>query len=131
MEARWVFDLQFAWPAGTSWSTRSSARPPGGHDIKGSELGHSDVGDDAKGPQAGRNIGYADFLMHKYWHYKDIGFSPDNTPVRPADPANAVTIKLLTAGLAPSVAGWPTASLAAHGGVVRNIYSSDDGTQPT
>jgi hypothetical protein len=41
--------------------------------------------------------------MHKYWHFKDIGFSTDGTPLEDADPVNALTqIKLLTAGLAPS-----------------------------
>jgi hypothetical protein len=54
-------------------------------------------------PPAGQNIGYYDNLMHKYWHFKDIGFSTDGTPLEDADPVNALTqIKVLTAGLAPS-----------------------------
>jgi hypothetical protein len=54
-------------------------------------------------PQAAQNIGYYDNLMHKYWHFKDIGFSTDGTPLEDADPVNALTqIKLLKAGLAPS-----------------------------
>jgi hypothetical protein len=43
------------------------------------------------GPDASRNIGYSDKLMHKYWHYIDLPFSTDGTPtVLPTDP-NAET----------------------------------------
>ena len=57
----------------------------------------------ATGPQAGRNIGYYDNLTHKYWHFDDIGFSTDGTPLEDADPVNALSeIKLLTQGLSPS-----------------------------
>lgn len=35
-------------------------------------------------PDAGRNIGYADKLMHRYWHFVDIPFSSDGTAL--ADP---------------------------------------------
>jgi hypothetical protein len=72
-------------------------------DIKSPALGHTDRGDKPTKPNAGRNVGYYDDLMHKYWHHKDIGFSTDGTPVEDADQVNALTqIKLLTAGLAPS-----------------------------
>jgi hypothetical protein len=54
---------------------------------------------------AGQNIGYSDKLIHGYWHYKDIGFSTDGTPIEPADPVNAVTqIQLFTTAL-PASAG--------------------------
>jgi hypothetical protein len=68
-------------------------------DIKTPALGHTEKGDKPTSPQAG----YYDNLMHKYWHFKDIGFSTDGTPLEDADPVNALTqIKLLKAGLAPS-----------------------------
>ena len=57
----------------------------------------------ATAPDAGRNIGYQDFLMHKYWHFAGDGFSTDETPVVPPDPVNVLTqIKVLTAGLSPA-----------------------------
>jgi hypothetical protein len=72
-------------------------------DIKGPALGHTSSGDSPTGPQAERNIGYYDNLTHSYWHFKDIGFSTDGTPVEDADPVNALSeIKLLTQGLSPS-----------------------------
>ncbi|MCK1600671.1 hypothetical protein IVB02_04330 [Bradyrhizobium sp. 166] len=33
------------------------------------------------GPEAGQNIGFADKNMHKYWHFIDIPFPPDKTPL--------------------------------------------------
>jgi S1/P1 Nuclease len=42
-------------------------------------------------PVASQNIGYKDKNRHKYWHYKDIGFSTDNTPVEPAKVPNVQT----------------------------------------
>jgi hypothetical protein len=72
-------------------------------DIKKPEMGYINDGNKSNGPDARRNIGYYDHLMHKYWHYKDIGFSTDGTQVEDPDPVNAVTqIKKLTAGLSPS-----------------------------
>lgn len=57
--------------------------------------------DKPDGPKAGQNVGYSDKLIHAYWHYKDIGFSVDGTPVGDADPVNAITqIELLRSGLA-------------------------------
>lgn len=37
------------------------------------------AGNRPSGVHAARNIGYADQLMHKYWHFVDLPFSPDNT----------------------------------------------------
>jgi hypothetical protein len=72
-------------------------------DIKTSDLAYTDDGNKPTRPDAGQNIGYGDHLMHKYWHYKDIGFSTDGTPLKDPDLVNAVTqIKILSAGLAPS-----------------------------
>ena len=42
-------------------------------------------------PGAAQNIGYADKLMHKYWHYVDMPFSPDNTPLIQPQAPNAET----------------------------------------
>ena len=70
-------------------------------DIKKVSSGYTD--DSVNGPNAGRNIGYHDHLMHKYWHFEDIPFSEDAAPVEAPDPVNALTqIKLLTSGLAVS-----------------------------
>ena len=97
------------WPAGKVAQYAFVRASTWADDIKGPALGHTDVGDEATNPEAGRNIGYYDGLMHTYWHFKDIGFSTDGTPIEDADPVNAVTqIKLLTAGLSPS-AGLPDA----------------------
>jgi len=44
-------------------------------------------GNRPSGPTASQNIGYADKLQHKYWHFIDLPFSPDDTkPVEPAIP---------------------------------------------
>jgi hypothetical protein len=49
---------------------------------------------------AGRNIGYADLLVYDYWHYIDIPFTTDETPVRPPDDPNALTqLRLFNATL--------------------------------
>jgi hypothetical protein len=70
---------------------------------------YQDASDPKKGldlpndPKAGENLGYSDLRIHGYWHYMDIGFSWDGTPVQAADPANALTqIKLFTAALPAS-----------------------------
>ena len=69
-------------------------------DIKKAELGYTDKNDKPDNPEAARNIGYYDHLMHKYWHFKDIGFSTDGTPVDDPDPVNIGTqIEVLASGL--------------------------------
>jgi hypothetical protein len=45
----------------------------------------------ASGPDASRNIGYSDKLMHKYWHYIDLPFSTDGTETTPPKEPNAET----------------------------------------
>lgn len=60
-------------------------------DIKAPAYGYTNDGNTPNGPQASQNIGYADHLMHKYWHYLDIPFSPDGTPLHDPDPVNALT----------------------------------------
>ena len=57
-------------------------------DIKTDPAYHRDGVGDAT---AAQNIGYADHIVHDYWHYIDIPFSTDGTSVRPPDSPNALT----------------------------------------
>ena len=41
----------------------------------------NDGEDPTKSPASSLNEGFEDMNMHKYWHYIDIPFSPDNTPL--------------------------------------------------
>jgi hypothetical protein len=43
------------------------------------------------GDHAADNIGYDDFLVHPYWHFVDLPFSPDNTLVAGPETPNALT----------------------------------------
>lgn len=52
---------------------------------------YQDDGEIPNGPDASRNLGYADKLMHKYWHYIDLPFSPDKTPLANPRIPNAQT----------------------------------------
>jgi hypothetical protein len=53
----------------------------------------TDDGDDptdhTKAPDPGRNSGFDDKFMHKYWHYIDIPFSPDHTALMQPPDINA------------------------------------------
>jgi S1/P1 nuclease len=40
-------------------------------------------------PDPGKNTGYGDLLMHKYWHFIDTPFSTDGTPLPPIPAPNA------------------------------------------
>ena len=40
-------------------------------------------------PDPTGNTGYSDKLMHKYWHFVDMPFSPDGTPLPPIPTPNA------------------------------------------
>ena len=42
-------------------------------------------------PSASQNIGYDDLARHKYWHFKDLFFSQDNTPLPTVPTPNAET----------------------------------------
>lgn len=65
----------------------------------------TDGGNRPSGKKAARNIGYADRLMHKYWHFIDLPFSADNTPLVPPLVPNAQTqIALFRKTLASSAA---------------------------
>lgn len=48
-------------------------------------------GNRPSGSNAGRNIGYGDKLRHKYWHFIDMPFSPDATPLVDPPVPNAKT----------------------------------------
>jgi hypothetical protein len=48
-------------------------------------------GNQPGGPEASRNIGYADHLRHKYWHFIDIPFSQDGTALPAVPGPNAQT----------------------------------------
>ena len=43
------------------------------------------------GPEASQNIGYADHLRHKYWHFINRPFSPDGTALQNPDTPNVST----------------------------------------
>jgi hypothetical protein len=61
------------------------------------------VGDLPSAPDAARNIGYADRLVHGYWHFVDFPFSSDGTPLRQPEPPNALSqIRLLSSALRSS-----------------------------
>src|SRR5579871_1038350 len=70
-------------------------------DIKTKPYGYTR--DSVDSPTAGLITGYTDHNQHAYWHFKDILFSPDGTPIPPPDPVDAVTqLKLMIAALPPS-----------------------------
>lgn len=50
----------------------------------------TDDGSEPTNPNAGQNIGYADHLLHRYWHFKDVPFSLDGTTEDPPE-INAVS----------------------------------------
>jgi S1/P1 Nuclease len=49
------------------------------------------LGNTPAGPDTARNIGYADHLRHKYWHFIDIPYSQDGTPLPRVPAPNAET----------------------------------------
>ena len=59
--------------------------------IKRPAAGYTDDGNRPSGPQASQNIGYADRLQHRYWHYIDLPFSTDGTPLEDPVAPNAET----------------------------------------
>ncbi|HVV52999.1 MAG TPA: S1/P1 nuclease [Polyangia bacterium] len=64
---------------------------------------HTRSGDQSSGPSATRNIGYTDDLVHGYWHYIDVPFSPDGTPLGSVAAPNVETqIAAFRAALASS-----------------------------
>jgi len=51
----------------------------------------SNGGNTPAGPESTQNIGYSDHLRHKYWHFIDIPFSQDGSPLPPVPAPNAQT----------------------------------------
>jgi hypothetical protein len=56
-----------------------------------SEGDYQNDGERPSGPDAARNIGYADHLQHRYWHYIDLPFSTDHTALIQPQVPNAQT----------------------------------------
>ena len=52
---------------------------------------YTDDGYSPSDPSREQNIGYGDFLLHRYWHFKDIPFSTDGSPLDQPFSPNAVT----------------------------------------
>jgi hypothetical protein len=50
-----------------------------------------DGSDPEKAPLASQNIGYEDELQHRYWHFVDLPFSRDGTPLQQPKKPNALT----------------------------------------
>ena len=59
-------------------------------EIKSERDYHND-GERPSGPDAARNIGYEDHLQHRYWHFIDLPFSTDHTPLLQPPVPNAQT----------------------------------------
>ena len=53
--------------------------------------GYKNDGETPSNPGASQNLGYEDKLMHRYWHYIDLPFSPDGTPLIQPQSPNAQT----------------------------------------
>jgi hypothetical protein len=62
----------------------------GADDIKRKEYGYTR--DNVNSATAGQNIGYSDHNQHAYWHFKDINFSPDGTPLPMPDPVDLLPV---------------------------------------
>jgi S1/P1 Nuclease len=60
-----------------------------------------DNGNTPEGPASSQNIGYSDHLLHRYWHFIDIPYSQDGTPLPPIPSPNAQT-QIVTFKLAVS-----------------------------
>ena len=73
--------------------------------IKGAP-GYVNDGNVPSGPDSSKNVGYADKLQHRYWHFIDVPFSPDGTTLGQPVPPNAKTQKpsMLSRGKAMSAA---------------------------
>jgi hypothetical protein len=59
--------------------------------IKSPTSGYVNDGSRPSGPNSSQNIGYADKLEHRYWHYIDLPFSTDGSPVEEPVVPNAET----------------------------------------
>jgi hypothetical protein len=69
--------------------------------IKTAEGYTNDTDTPPPGPASSQNIGYADRLQHRYWHFIDTPFSTDGTALlQPAAPNAKTQIELFTAAIA-------------------------------
>jgi len=59
--------------------------------IKKRGSGFTDDSKNPFAPDASKNEGYAGMLQHRYWHYIDVPFSPDGTPLQQPRAPNAKT----------------------------------------
>ena len=71
-------------------------------DFVKSASGYINDGDKAPAdPASSQNIGYADHLMHRYWHFIDTPFSTDGTALtQPVAPNARTQIELFSAAIA-------------------------------
>lgn len=72
-------------------------------DIKNpfTHAGFRDDGETPTDPNASANLGYTDKLMHKYWHYIDLPFSPDKTKlIQPQTPNGETQIRAFRSAIA-------------------------------
>jgi hypothetical protein len=74
--------------------------------IKGAP-GYTNDNIQQSGADAARNIGYADHLQHRYWHYVDLPFSTDGAPLVPPEEPNAATQITRLRDALPPASGLP------------------------
>ena len=60
-------------------------------DMIKNDMRYTNDGNLPNGPDAGRNIGYDDKLMHRYWHFIDNPYTSDGTTLPAPDLPNAHT----------------------------------------
>ncbi|MCI0338239.1 MAG: S1/P1 nuclease [Acidobacteria bacterium] len=68
-----------------TWADRIKSDPD--YHTDGTNNGNTPPND----PSASQNIGYDDLARHKYWHFIDLPFTQDNTPLVPIITPNAQT----------------------------------------
>jgi S1/P1 Nuclease len=93
--AKWIADIapdrrdEIAFVTASTWPDAIKRDP-----------GYIFDGDAPSDPAAAQNIGYGDHYQHRYWHYIDVPFSMDGTPlVQPATPNAETQIELFEASL--------------------------------
>jgi hypothetical protein len=59
--------------------------------IKREHAGYTNDGDKPSGAESSQNIGYSDRLQHRYWHFINLPFSTDGTPLVEPKAPNAET----------------------------------------
>ncbi|MBD9544522.1 S1/P1 nuclease [Ensifer sp. ENS04] len=83
--------------------------------------------DPVGGPMAGKNLGTIDHLIHDYWHYYDIPFSPEGAQTADFPVVSALSqIKLLSSDLADPKSSEDLKSF----GLVWLLHLAGDAHQP-